>query len=182
MVGAVGTMTLAVMTRASLGHTGHPGKPPWGRKPFMRGCDLSACSSMRCVDAGLKRSTFAYCWPWVGSGVWWFRRAVRADAAAAAPHGERDLQTLLTAFVSVPTLLTIFTITASMEMAGRLRGGPGVFGWIRALPWERPMVLAVGLSFMMLGFGGFGERSGVSELVTRYPRKILHNVKGYSTK
>jgi cytochrome c oxidase subunit I len=71
-------------------------------------------------------------------------------------NGTKFLQTLLTAFVSVPTLLTIFTITASFEIAGRLRGGRGLFGWIRVLPWERPMVLAVGLSFVMLGFGGFG--------------------------
>ena len=71
-------------------------------------------------------------------------------------NGTKFIQTLLTAFVSVPTLLTIFTITASLEIAGRLRGGRGVFGWIGALPWERPMVLAVGLAFVMLGFGGFG--------------------------
>jgi len=63
---------------------------------------------------------------------------------------------LLTAFVSVPTLLTIFTIMASLEIAGRLRGGRGVFGWIAKLPWERPAVLATGLAFVMLGFGGFG--------------------------
>ena len=73
-------------------------------------------------------------------------------------HGNatKFIQVLLTAFVSVPTLLTIFTITASLEIAGRLRGGRGVFGWIAALPWERPMVLATGLGFVMLGFGGFG--------------------------
>jgi cytochrome c oxidase subunit I len=66
------------------------------------------------------------------------------------------LQVALTALVSVPTLLTVFTIGASMEIAGRLRGGRGLFGWIGALPWERPMVLATGLAFVMLGFGGFG--------------------------
>ena len=73
-------------------------------------------------------------------------------------HGNatKFIQVLLTAFVSVPTLLTIFTITASLEIAGRLRGGRGVFGWIGALPWDRPMVLAAGLAFVMLGFGGFG--------------------------
>jgi cytochrome c oxidase subunit 1 len=73
-------------------------------------------------------------------------------------HGNafKFVQVLLTAFVSVPTLLTIFTITASFEIAGRLRGGSGVFGWIAALPWGRPMVLATGLAFIMLGFGGFG--------------------------
>jgi cytochrome c oxidase subunit I len=73
-------------------------------------------------------------------------------------HGNaiKFLHVLLTAFVAVPTFLTIFTISASLEIAGRLRGGRGVFGWIAALPWERPMVLATGLSFIMLGFGGFG--------------------------
>jgi cytochrome c oxidase subunit I len=73
-------------------------------------------------------------------------------------HGNafKFIQVLLTAFVAAPTLLTIFTIIASLEIAGRLRGGRGLFGWIGALPWERPMVLATGLSFVMLGFGGFG--------------------------
>jgi cytochrome c oxidase subunit 1 len=71
-------------------------------------------------------------------------------------NGTKFIQVLLTAFVAAPTLLTIFTITASFEIAGRLRGGRGLFGWIAALPWERPMVLAIGLAFVMLGFGGFG--------------------------
>jgi cytochrome c oxidase subunit 1 len=45
--------------------------------------------------------------------------------------------------VSVPTLLTVFTIVASVEIAARLRGGTGLFGWVKALPWDRPMMLAV---------------------------------------
>jgi len=73
-------------------------------------------------------------------------------------HGNsfKFIQVLLTAFVAAPTVLTIFTIPASLEIAGRLRGGRGVFGWIAALPWDRPMVLAAGLSFVMLFFGGLG--------------------------
>jgi len=71
-------------------------------------------------------------------------------------NGTKFIQVLLTAFVAAPTVLTIFTIPASLEIAGRLRGGRGVFGWIAALPWDRPMVLASGLSFVMLGFGGLG--------------------------
>ena len=66
------------------------------------------------------------------------------------------LQMSFTALVAAPTLLTVFTIAASMEIAGRLRGGRGLFGWIWALPWERPMVLATGLAFFMLWFGGGG--------------------------
>ncbi len=66
------------------------------------------------------------------------------------------LQMSFTALVAAPTLLTVFTISASMEIAGRLRGGRGLFGWIWALPWDRPMVLATGLAFFMLWFGGGG--------------------------
>src|SRR5215212_612858 len=66
------------------------------------------------------------------------------------------LQMSFTALVAAPTLLTVFTISASMEIAGRLRGGKGLFGWIAALPWDRPMVLATGLAFFMLWFGGGG--------------------------
>lgn len=70
--------------------------------------------------------------------------------------GFKFLQMTLTVLVTIPTLLTIFTISASLEVAGRMRGGRGLFGWIRALPWERPMVLATGLAFFMLWFGGGG--------------------------
>ena len=40
-------------------------------------------------------------------------------------NGFKFFQMFLTALVSVPTLLTVFTITASMEVAGRMRGGTG---------------------------------------------------------
>ena len=71
-------------------------------------------------------------------------------------NGFKFLQMFLTLLVSIPTLLTIFTITASAEIAGRMRGGKGLFGWIGALPWGRPMVLATGLAFLMLFWGGGG--------------------------
>jgi len=70
--------------------------------------------------------------------------------------GFKFVQTTLTALVTVPTLLTVFTITASFEVAGRLNGGTGLLGWLRALPWRQPMVLATGLAFVMLWFGGGG--------------------------
>jgi cytochrome c oxidase subunit 1 len=70
--------------------------------------------------------------------------------------GIKFLHAVFTGMVSVPTLLTVFTITASVEIAGRLRGGQGAFGWIRALPWHNPMMLAVAFSFILLGFGGAG--------------------------
>jgi cytochrome c oxidase subunit 1 len=70
--------------------------------------------------------------------------------------GFKFVHAAMTAMVSVPTLLTVFTIVASLEIAGRLRGGTGALGWVRALPWSEPMMLAVAFSFVMLGFGGAG--------------------------
>ncbi|WP_244816224.1 b(o/a)3-type cytochrome-c oxidase subunit 1 [Caballeronia sp. Lep1P3] len=70
--------------------------------------------------------------------------------------GFKFMHSVFTALVAVPTLLTVFTICASVEIAARLRGGRGALGWIRALPWENPMMLAVAFSFVMLGFGGAG--------------------------
>lgn len=70
--------------------------------------------------------------------------------------GFKFLHAVFTAMVSVPTLLTVFTIVASAEIAARLHGGKGAFGWVRALPWQRPTMLAVTFSFLMLGLGGAG--------------------------
>jgi cytochrome c oxidase subunit 1 len=70
--------------------------------------------------------------------------------------GFKFIHSAFTALVAIPTLLTVFTICASVEIAGRLRGGKGPFGWIAALPWDNPIMLAVTFSFIMLGFGGAG--------------------------
>jgi cytochrome c oxidase subunit I len=70
--------------------------------------------------------------------------------------GFKFLHAAFTAMVAVPTFLTVFTIVASVEIAARLRGGKGLFGWVKALPWSNPMMLAVTFSFIMLGLGGAG--------------------------
>jgi cytochrome c oxidase subunit 1 len=70
--------------------------------------------------------------------------------------GFKFVHAAMTALVSVPTLLTVFTITASVEIAARLRGGKGLFGWVKALPWREPFMLALAFAFVMLGFGGAG--------------------------
>ena len=70
--------------------------------------------------------------------------------------GFKFVHAVFTAMVAVPTFLTVFTIVASVEIAARLRGGKGMIGWVKALPWDNPMMLAVTFSFVMLGFGGAG--------------------------
>lgn len=70
--------------------------------------------------------------------------------------GFKFLHMLGTFAVAVPTLLTGFTVLASLEIAGRLRGGKGLFGWLGALDWKEPMVVAGMLALFMLIAGGFG--------------------------
>ncbi len=70
--------------------------------------------------------------------------------------GFKFIQSFLTFLVALPTLLTVFALSASLEIAGRHRGGRGLLGWIAALPWDEPLILAVGLSLVMLGLGGGG--------------------------
>jgi cytochrome c oxidase subunit 1 len=70
--------------------------------------------------------------------------------------GFKFVHSVFTAMVVIPTLLTVFTICASVEIAARLRGGRGVLGWVRALPWRSPAMLALAFSFIMLGLGGAG--------------------------
>ncbi|NJD07579.1 MAG: b(o/a)3-type cytochrome-c oxidase subunit 1 [Methylococcaceae bacterium] len=71
-------------------------------------------------------------------------------------HEWKLLHMVGTFAVAIPTLLTGFTVVASLEMAGRKSGGKGLFGWIGALPWRNPTVLAALLSLLMLLLGGFG--------------------------
>ena len=85
--------------------------------------------------------------------------------------GFKFLQGFLTFFVALPTLLTVFSICASLEIAGRARGGRGLLGWIGALPWNEPMVLAVALSLVMLGLGGFGGFINMSYAMN----SMIHN-------
>ncbi len=70
--------------------------------------------------------------------------------------GWKLMHALGTFLVAVPTLLTGFTIAASLETAGRLRGGKGLFGWIGKLPWGEPVALGGILALFTLLPGGFG--------------------------
>lgn len=70
--------------------------------------------------------------------------------------GFKFLHMIGTFAVAIPTLLTGFTVVASLEIAGRLRGGKGLFGWIGALDWKEPMVVAAMMAMFMLIMGGWG--------------------------
>lgn len=72
------------------------------------------------------------------------------------------IHTILTMFVAVPSLITAFTLAASLEVAGRNNGGKGALGWIAKLPWNNPTVLSFLLGFLAFipgGAGGFVNAS-----------------------
>jgi cytochrome c oxidase subunit 1 len=72
------------------------------------------------------------------------------------PAGWKMVHSMLTMFVGIPSMLTAFTIAASLEIAGRRRGGKGVIGWLGALPWSNASFTAQILAMFAFIFGGAG--------------------------
>jgi cytochrome c oxidase subunit 1 len=66
------------------------------------------------------------------------------------------LHAVLTYLVAVPSFLTAFNLIATLERAGRARGGKGLFGWVTALPWFKdPVFTGLAISIIVFGTGGF---------------------------
>lgn len=70
------------------------------------------------------------------------------------PAGWKFLHAVLTYAVFFPSLLTAFNVIASMEIGGKARGGKGLFGWLRALPWDEPSFTTQALAMILFAFGG----------------------------
>jgi cytochrome c oxidase subunit I len=71
-------------------------------------------------------------------------------------YGWKMLHTLLTFGILFPSFMTAFTVTASLETAGRARGATGLFNWIGKLPWSNPTVSSVLLAMILFAVGGWG--------------------------
>ncbi len=61
---------------------------------------------------------------------------------------------LLSLFISVPTVLVFLIILASLETHARAHGARGLFGWMRLLPWRNPAMSAIGAAVLSLAAGG----------------------------
>lgn len=69
------------------------------------------------------------------------------------PGAVRVAGSLLSLFVSVPTLTAFLIIVVSLEAHARSRGARGLFGWIAMLPWREPAMAAVGAAVLAMGAG-----------------------------
>ncbi|HSD41306.1 MAG TPA: cbb3-type cytochrome c oxidase subunit I [Burkholderiales bacterium] len=66
----------------------------------------------------------------------------------------RVIGSLLSLFISVPTVIVFLVIVASLEVNARSHGAQGLFGWIRMLPWANPVMSAIGMAVVNLALGG----------------------------
>jgi cytochrome c oxidase subunit 1 len=87
------------------------------------------------------------------------------------PAGWKLFHTFNTMVIAFPSLVTAFTVCASLEVAGRLRGGKGLFGWIRTLPWGNPVVACALCAMLLFLVGGFGGAINASYALN----SVVHN-------
>jgi cytochrome c oxidase subunit 1 len=87
------------------------------------------------------------------------------------PQVWKWLHAILTYAVFFPSMLTAFTVIASLEYAARKRGGTGLIGWVRALPWGDPSVTSQLLAGILFMFGGIGGLTNASYNINL----VIHN-------
>lgn len=87
------------------------------------------------------------------------------------PTTWKYIHATLTYAVFFPSMLTAFTVVASLENGARNRGGKGLLGWIRALPWGDPSVSAQLFAGVLFFFGGISGLTNASYNLNL----VLHN-------
>jgi cytochrome c oxidase subunit 1 len=69
------------------------------------------------------------------------------------PESMRVAGSLLSLFVSVPTLIAFLIIVASLEAHARANGATGLLGWMRRLPWANPVIANMGAAMLTMLIG-----------------------------
>ncbi|RME88946.1 MAG: cytochrome C oxidase subunit I [Anaerolineae bacterium] len=87
------------------------------------------------------------------------------------PQAWKFIHAVLTFSVFFPSMMTAFTVIASLEYGARQRGGKGMFRWILALPWNDPSVTAQLLAGILFMFGGIGGLTNAAYNVNL----VIHN-------
>ncbi|HYM91519.1 MAG TPA: cbb3-type cytochrome c oxidase subunit I, partial [bacterium] len=87
------------------------------------------------------------------------------------PPAWKFVHAILTYAVFFPSMMTAFNVIASLELGARARGGRGLFGWMRALPWGDPSFATQNLAMILFAFGGIGGLVNASYNVNL----VVHN-------
>jgi cytochrome c oxidase subunit 1 len=72
------------------------------------------------------------------------------------PEIWKFIHMVLTMGVGFPSLITAFTVVASLEIGARARGGKGYLAWIGRLNWGDPSYAGQNLAMILFIFGGIG--------------------------
>jgi len=87
------------------------------------------------------------------------------------PAGWKLLHSMITLGILFPSFVTAFTVTASMEVAGRMRGATGLLDWLGKLPWRDPLFSSVALAMLLFALGGLGGAINASYMMN----SAVHN-------
>jgi cytochrome c oxidase subunit 1 len=82
------------------------------------------------------------------------------------PQAWKFIHMVLTYGVGFPSLLTAFTVVASLELGARARGGKGWLGWITKLNWSDPSYAAQNLAMILFSISLWVPRSRSPSLVS----------------
>jgi cytochrome c oxidase subunit 1 len=85
--------------------------------------------------------------------------------------GLKTVHAVMTFAIVVPSFATAFSVIASLEIGGRARGGTGLLGWIRTLPWGDPSVAAQLLAMITFVLGGMSGLINASYTMNQ----VIHN-------
>ncbi len=87
------------------------------------------------------------------------------------PVWAKTFHYFMTLIIFFPSVITAFSVMASLEAAGRKRGGRKLFGWIPKLPWDDPSVVAQLLAMLVFTLGGITGLINASYAMN----KVVHN-------
>jgi cytochrome c oxidase subunit I len=91
------------------------------------------------------------------------------DPAISIPI--KFLHVFMSLSIAVPSLMTAFAMFAILEKAGRQRGGKGLLGWFRKLPWGDVRFLAPMIAMISFIPGGAGGIVNTSNQLNQ----VIHN-------
>ncbi|SET31655.1 cytochrome c oxidase subunit 1 [Salinibacillus kushneri] len=81
------------------------------------------------------------------------------------------IQVVLTFMVTIPSLITAFSMFATFEMTGRKKGYTGLFRWLKGLPWKDVRFLAPFIGMVAFIPGGAGGLINASNQLNG----VIHN-------
>ncbi|MFC4386938.1 cbb3-type cytochrome c oxidase subunit I [Gracilibacillus marinus] len=81
------------------------------------------------------------------------------------------LHVFMSLSIAVPSLMTAFAMFYVMEKAGRKKGGKGLFGWFKKLPWNDVRFLAPMIAMIAFIPGGAGGIVNTSNQMNQ----VIHN-------